>query len=117
MVVRSGTDSASFFNFPRHCGIEDFRKFISIFRSHRLIFTTLDAINDSLNRFRRNFENTLHQIPFRYGLNAIATPNEVENFNFYQKKTSVKIILKHNFDHILLLVGKSTEKGDGFVCV
>jgi len=37
------TDSRSLFRFPRHCGIGDFRRFIRISRSHRLIITSHDT--------------------------------------------------------------------------
>jgi len=36
----------SIFHFPTHCGIEYFRRFISISHSHRPIFTTLGEMTD-----------------------------------------------------------------------
>jgi len=41
------TDSGSLFHFPHHCGIGDFRRFISISHSHRLIFTTLSKVTET----------------------------------------------------------------------
>jgi len=43
------TDAGSLFHFSHHCGIGDFRRFISISHSHRPIFMTLGEMTDADN--------------------------------------------------------------------
>ena len=42
-----GTDYGPLFNFSHHCGIGNFMRFISISRSHHLIFTKLGEMTDT----------------------------------------------------------------------
>ena len=42
-------DSGSFFYFPHHCGIRDFRRFVSISHNRRPIFTTFSKMTDADN--------------------------------------------------------------------